>query len=154
MLGINRAQAIGHIFLLWENLASLADDSCLLDLTPWYVSELCQWEGDELEFFKSLQECGWIRNNSIEFNGCAHFVSGRVKRTGRYLWRKLRLKILSRDNYKCKYCGIVSLNMQVDHIKPVSKGGNDDESNLVAACLKCNSKKNNNRLKDFLNAIS
>lgn len=31
----------------------------------------------------------------------------------------------------------------IDHVIPVSKGGTDDLENLVIACRKCNSKKNN-----------
>ena len=51
-------------------------------------------------------------------------------------WRELRKLILRRDNNICYYC-----NMQadtVDHIIPIVKGGTNHESNLVAACAKCN----------------
>lgn len=34
-------------------------------------------------------------------------------------------------------------HLSLDHLIPVSRGGTDDESNLVIACMSCNSKKHN-----------
>src|SRR5690606_8515789 len=54
---------------------------------------------------------------------------------------KLRFKILQRDNFTCKYCGRSANDgvvLHVDHIQPVSKGGTDEESNLITACQECN----------------
>lgn len=57
--------------------------------------------------------------------------------------KKLRFKILERDGFCCVYCGAKPPDcvLHVDHKIPVSKGGNNDESNLVAACSDCNSGK-------------
>jgi hypothetical protein len=51
-------------------------------------------------------------------------------------WKKLRLKILARDNYICSICGNPNAN-SVDHIIPLYAGGTDDEANLAAAHLLC-----------------
>ena len=53
-----------------------------------------------------------------------------------------------RDNYTCQYCGkaINKKNLTIDHIIPVSKGGETSYENCVAACYKCNNKKNNKLL--------
>ena len=51
-------------------------------------------------------------------------------------WRKIRAKILQRDQYVCQYCGQDATT--VDHIIPRSKGGNDLPDNLIAACNRCN----------------
>ena len=50
-------------------------------------------------------------------------------------WRKIRARILRRDNNVCQYCGAYADT--VDHIKPRSHGGSDDPSNLVACCRRC-----------------
>ena len=57
---------------------------------------------------------------------------------------------------KCYYCGKGNLKEEIDessgkrelsrlatidHVKPRSKGGTDDEDNLVVACFTCNQKK-------------
>ena len=58
----------------------------------------------------------------------------------------LRQRILSRDGYTCKRCGISMaeephLLLEVDHIVPVSKGGLTCEDNLQTLCWKCNRSK-------------
>lgn len=56
-------------------------------------------------------------------------------------WEAIREQVLQRDNYTCVYCGNEAT--QADHIIPKSLGGKDELSNLVAACLRCNSTKGN-----------
>lgn len=54
-------------------------------------------------------------------------------------WQRTRLTILNRDQWLCGYCGKPANT--VDHRVPKSRGGSDDESNLIAACRSCNSAK-------------
>lgn len=49
-----------------------------------------------------------------------------------------RKNILIRDKYTCQYCGKKNIKMSIDHIFPVSKGGKDTWTNVVACCLDCN----------------
>jgi hypothetical protein len=57
--------------------------------------------------------------------------------------KRLRYEILRRDNHACRYCGATSpdTNLTIDHVLPVTLGGTDDPSNLVAACTDCNAGK-------------
>ena len=55
------------------------------------------------------------------------------------------LKILERDDYRCRYCGLDgrasfenALVMRVDFIFPRARKGKKDPSNLVACCTACN----------------
>ncbi len=52
----------------------------------------------------------------------------------------LRYKILKRDRHTCRSCGARApdVELEVDHKIPVSKGGTDDESNLITKCKDCN----------------
>lgn len=57
--------------------------------------------------------------------------------------KKLREEILLRDNYTCKKCGLSryvepNLNLHVDHIIPIAKGGKTVKENLQTLCWKCN----------------
>ncbi len=56
---------------------------------------------------------------------------------------ELRDELFERDEWKCRYCGegLSRETASLDHIHPVSKGGNDDPDNLAACCLMCNSLK-------------
>jgi hypothetical protein len=51
-----------------------------------------------------------------------------------------RFAVLHRDGFRCAYCGAKSPEavLHVDHVHPVSKGGTNDRSKLVAACSTCN----------------
>jgi hypothetical protein len=63
-----------------------------------------------------------------------------------------RLKVFERDGYKCHYCAkqLTRFSATLDHIQPVSKGGNNTYDNLVTACLHCNSERGNKPLMDFI----
>lgn len=52
----------------------------------------------------------------------------------------VRFQILQRDGFTCKFCGSRPGNdrLHVDHLLPWSKGGSNDEANLVTACDRCN----------------
>lgn len=54
--------------------------------------------------------------------------------------KRLRFEILRRDGFKCVYCGAAAADseLHVDHVEPVSLGGDDSPGNLVACCIDCN----------------
>jgi 5-methylcytosine-specific restriction endonuclease McrA len=52
-------------------------------------------------------------------------------------------------NYSiCLYCGS-DKDLMIDHITPVSKGGNSDLNNLTRCCNSCNSSKSDRPLDEF-----
>ena len=75
----------------------------------------------------------------------------RVDRTGSttergygHAWRKLRERILKRDNYLCVACGAkgrLTEATDVDHIKAKAHGGTDEEDNLQSLCTPCHREK-------------
>ena len=50
-----------------------------------------------------------------------------------------------RDEYTCQYCNTpyAKSNLTLDHVKPLSLGGNTSWENIVAACGPCNTRKGN-----------
>lgn len=63
-----------------------------------------------------------------------------------------RLKIFESDGYKCHYCSkqLTRFSATLDHIQPVSKGGDNSLINLVTACLHCNAGRGNKLVMDYI----
>lgn len=61
---------------------------------------------------------------------------------------KIRFEVLKRDNNQCVKCGASpkkdkNVELEIDHIIPVAKGGNNDPLNLQTLCHRCNIGKSN-----------
>lgn len=64
--------------------------------------------------------------------------------------KKTRFEIFKRDSFTCQYCGrkAPDVILECDHIKPVSKGGEDDIINYITSCFDCNRGKGDRELSD------
>ena len=60
-----------------------------------------------------------------------------------------RRNILKRDDQRCQYCNKPRKPLTIDHVIPKNKGGGDMWENLVAACVRCNTKKGDSLLKNI-----
>ena len=69
-----------------------------------------------------------------------------AKRKG--ISKSTRFEVFKRDSFTCQYCGksAPDVVLEVDHINPVSKGGDNDISNLITACFDCNRGKRDKKL--------
>ncbi len=54
----------------------------------------------------------------------------------------VRDRIMAKCHSQCVQCGSV-VNLHVDHIIPLSRGGREDEDNMQILCRDCNLKKHN-----------
>ena len=54
--------------------------------------------------------------------------------------KKTRFEIFKRDDFRCSYCGKTppQVVLEIDHITPVSGGGDNDHNNLLTSCFDCN----------------
>lgn len=50
-----------------------------------------------------------------------------------------RREIFARDGHRCQYCGLAAES--IDHVLPRSRGGMHAWDNVVAACRRCNTRK-------------
>jgi 5-methylcytosine-specific restriction endonuclease McrA len=65
-------------------------------------------------------------------------------------YRQLYREVLDRDGWRCQSCGRME-NLQVHHIQPRGRLGDDAAENLVALCAECHrSAHNGNRSNSFL----
>lgn len=56
--------------------------------------------------------------------------------------RTQRARIYERDLYTCQYCGSKE-HLCIDHVLPVSRGGDSSDENLQTLCMSCNTTKGN-----------
>lgn len=131
------------------NYARVADWAC------------CQDEGEAADVLNGLVEKGFITIENWGVGPIATFNALAAKRAAlepnKYPNRetvppKVRQRVYRRDGYSCHYCDIETDDdtRTLDHIVPVSKGGEHTEENLVVACRSCNSKKGT---KDYLEFV-
>jgi len=77
-------------------------------------------------------------------------VSGIKRKT--FFTKKLKERMQRNQCNKCAYCFVpftFSNPYQVEHVKPLSCGGGNNEENLVLSCKPCNSTASNFYFTDF-----
>lgn len=66
--------------------------------------------------------------------------------------KKIRFEVLKRDCFRCQYCGRSAddpdVKLEIDHIVPVAKGGDNSIMNLITSCQDCNRGKGARELSD------
>lgn len=96
---------------------------------PYYCSDDCS-----IEAMRRQSENRTVRNT--------------VNGTDRISYFKMRFEVLERDIFTCQYCGrrAPDVQLQVDHIYPVIKGGVTEKHNLITSCSDCNNGKSDSIL--------
>lgn len=72
-----------------------------------------------------------------------------MAKEGNWIRSEKRIAIYERDGWACAYCGrgprqqtplrLTGVVLSLDHLVPQSQGGSNHETNLVTACISCNS---------------
>ena len=69
--------------------------------------------------------------------GGAEKLTWQERLASRRVRDSMRAAVLVRDGGRCRKCR-GAINLEIDHIVPVSKGGKTEESNLQTLCRRCN----------------
>jgi 5-methylcytosine-specific restriction endonuclease McrA len=77
-------------------------------------------------------------------------ISGTEYQQGELAGYEVREYLLEKFNRQCIYCGVKDTRLEIEHLTPRSKGGSNRVSNLGIACSKCNQKKGNKDVIEFL----
>jgi hypothetical protein len=93
---------------------------------------------DGAEFVVKLNLGGlhlyWLKELEYKYFKCKR------KKRNNNIPKKIRNDVLKKYKFQCLKCGSKE-RLEIDHIKPVSKGGNDEFRNLQVLCKTCNLKK-------------
>ena len=77
-------------------------------------------------------------------------ISGTEYQQGELLGYEVREYLLEKWGRECAYCAKKGVPLQIEHIRPRSRGGSNRVSNLTIACRTCNEKKDSLPIEEFL----
>nr|WP_330359467.1 RNA-guided endonuclease IscB [Moorena bouillonii]AKQ09613.1 hypothetical protein [Moorena bouillonii PNG] len=77
-------------------------------------------------------------------------INGVEYQQGELAGYEVKEYLLEKWGRECTYCGKQSVPLQIEHIHPKSLGGSNRVSNLCLACEKCNQRKGNKPIEEFL----
>jgi len=76
----------------------------------------------------------FIEIATLERRGCED------RRASHWIPDSIKAAVMVRDGGRCRSC-YSAVNLQIDHIVPLSKGGTSEETNLQTLCRRCNRRK-------------
>ena len=147
VLVLNRFYLAVHVInvrrafaLLYRDLAEVLDveqgQYANYDFGTWLeISELRAEEKD--------QHDDWIRSVRFEILVPRIIRLLRYEKVPKQSTRFNRRNLFARDNNQCQYCSRVlpSSQLSIDHVLPRSRGGPTTWDNVVACCVRCNTRK-------------
>lgn len=77
-------------------------------------------------------------------------LTGAERQQGTLAGTEIRSYLLTKWNRACAYCDATGVPLNIDHLRPRSRGGSDRVSNLVLACVPCNQAKDSTPVDIFL----
>jgi 5-methylcytosine-specific restriction endonuclease McrA len=87
----------------------------------------------------------WLRTTALLIRIPEVLALGRYNGVPRRELAYNRRNVYRRDNFQCQYCGARPglKHLSIDHVVPVSKGGDTNWENCVVSCVRCNTRKGN-----------
>lgn len=127
-----------------------------MDLYNIKKCEICQTNFYPMRHgHKRCKSCSYIARNIIH-----HALTGGRKKGKNWVSQKVHSKDLLAISIKyintnnCCYCGRIFSDdntKSLDHITPISMGGQNNADNINISCLKCNYSKQNLELNEWIN---
>lgn len=77
-------------------------------------------------------------------------ISGVEYQQGSLAGFELREYLQAKFRQTCVYCGVRGVPLSLDHVRPRSRGGSNQVSNLVLACVPCNEAKGDRPVEQFV----
>lgn len=96
-----------------------------------YYNRFASWKNALTEFVK-------YKNGNLEI-----IPEIKLRKSRKAINNSIRYDVMKRDNFKCNYCGKSpatdsNVELQIDHITPITNGGDNHMDNLKTICKDCN----------------
>lgn len=153
-LGVDLPTAIGHLHILWWWALEHAKDGDLTGMDPAEIASVMEWRGEPGTLFDALLWCGDPgAAGFLEWKGGRLLIhdwhqgrpsrglAGVIRRAWYAVAAHAGPAVFRRDDYTCRLCGRRGGPLEVDHIVPVARGGENDPDNLQTLCRGCNRRK-------------
>lgn len=132
--------------------SELNDTSKLLLICIWTLAAKTE-QGevpDDLEYIRGVGRLSAkvVRSHLDELVESGFLVSGEASNEpgraddwgSRYVSKDTRERIMARDSRRCRNCKSEE-HLEIDHVIPISRGGDGEDSNLQVLCRSCNRSK-------------
>lgn len=127
---------------------------------PDRVAKVCPFCGISFEGKKPQVACGAVECLEERKRQATKDVSHRrrARKRGAKVGRVVRAEVLARDDYVCHLCGQETLPGEgqhhpryptLDHLIPLSRGGEHSMENVATACFRCNTRRSNKLLSEL-----
>lgn len=147
VLVVNRFYLAVHVVnvrrafsLLYRDLAEVLD----VDEGHYANYDFETWiEMSELRAEDKKDSEDWLRSVNFEVLAPRIIRLLRFDKAPKLSTRFNRRNLFARDNNQCQYCGNVlpPNQLSIDHVMPRSRNGGTTWDNVVACCVRCNTKK-------------
>lgn len=111
------------------------------------IKKAVEWGRNNKEKRKIIKK-KWRDNNREKTNFLTKQYIYRKKGAGGYATFKQVHELYEKYLGLCVYCGLNKAT-SIDHVIPISRGGNNNIENLLPACVSCNSKKRDKLLSEW-----
>ena len=145
-----------YLLDLWLSTAQNHPEGKLKGMDELDIALEAGWNGDPKQFVEALMETRLLEQNGECFELCEWgtlCIPPKWPTSGHRpfskTWQKLKRMVFNRDEFICKYCGLLTEKPECDHIIPICRGGSNQLNNLATACLPCNRSKGTKLVKEW-----
>lgn len=150
-------EGVECLIRLWCWAAQNKPDGDLAGLNREYIALVSGWRKSPDVFIETLVELRFLDTTGFFYKledwgkKQPHLkIVAATKRPYSKAWKKIKTAIFHRDDFTCVYCGATPSQIECDHMIPISRGGDNSQSNLVTSCPTCNRKKATKTVDEWL----
>src|SRR5581483_2717145 len=97
---------------------------------------------------KAWQEANPEKYRAIQHASLIRYRSRLVEAEGNWTHQEFQ-ELCESVDYHCSYCHKKCERLSADHMTPLSRGGSNDITNIIPACISCNASKRDKTVLEF-----